>query len=161
MIRVAMAAALLGLGGPLAALAVQENYAHMSGVYWFDGDYYQIDMTCWNVPGNPEQGLVREIKVVPAGLAAEAPEGWRCGPQGCIWWTNDWDYMVPPGEGLSGFKLTVDYDPGQTSYEYGIRMSYGFGGYGEFTPEYIPEPWLAGPLALALCGGWGVLRRRR
>lgn len=162
MVRVLIAVlGLIWLGGSAVA-ASGHGYAYLTGVYWFDGQDYQMDVTCWNVPGNPEGGLVLEIKMRPGGSEAEAPTGWFGNVwDDAVWWaTEDGEHMIPPGEWLSGFRLTTDYDPGDVSYSYTLRVNRGLGDGGEFPPEYIPEPWLAGPVALVALAPWRILRRR-
>lgn len=164
MARLFAAALLLTLGLSVAAWP-DDAWQYLTGVYWFDGEFYQTDVTCWNIPGNPQGGLVNMIKMHPGALAADAPEGWGgWAEEGWphIWWyTNLKEYMIPPGDWLSGFTFTTDYDPGEVVYHYGIKANHGGGTYGEFTPEYIPEPWFAGPLACAVLAAWHMLRRRR
>jgi hypothetical protein len=146
-----------------AGRADDELYAYLTGVYWLDGDLYHVDVTCWNVPGNPEGGLVYAFKTVRGGTLAEgAPEGWYwyVDPHNLVGVAPDEAHMIPPGESLSGFRFAADFDPGQVVYEYHIGMSEGPGVWGSFTPVYIPEPWLAGPLGLAALAAWHVLRRR-
>jgi hypothetical protein len=152
MARLAMAVALLALGLCAWAAGDDEEYAYLTGVYWFDGELYHVDVTCWNVPGNPEGGLVEGFKTTHGGSYAEG------GPDGWYWWVDpynlrafapDDEYMIPPGESLGGFRFAADFDPGQVVSEYYIGANEGPGTWGWFTPEYIPEPWLAGPLALA------------
>lgn len=162
MARLAMAVVLLTLGLAAGAAADDEEYAYLTGVYWFDGNVYHVDVTCWNVPGNPEGGRVREFKANPGGPSEGGPEGW--------YWDGSehhlhalaqgYEYRIPPGEFLSGFRFTTDHDPGDVVYEYLIAMDTGPGAIGDFTPEYIPEPWLAGPLAFAALAAWHMLRRR-
>jgi hypothetical protein len=162
MARFAVAVVFLALG-LCAWAAADEQYAYLSGVYWFDGDLYHVDVTCWNVPGNPEGGLVNLFLAFPGGTYEEGPQGWywAVGEGDFYGLARERDHMIPPGEWLSGFKFTTDYDPGEVVYEYAIFMDEGAPGIGEFIPEHIPEPWLAGPVFLAVVATWETLRRRR
>jgi hypothetical protein len=146
--------------------ADDEQYAYLTGVYWFDGELYHVDVTCWNLPGNPEGGLVEGFKANPGGgYAGEegAPSGWywSVSPHYLVAFTLERDYMIQPGGSLSGFRFAADFDPGDVVYWYGISMDEGPSSYGYFTPEYIPEPWLAGPLTLTALAAWRILCRRR
>jgi hypothetical protein len=167
MARFAAAVGLVALGLCLGAAADDGEYAYLTGVYWLDGGHYQIDITCWNIPGNPDGGLVREIKMGPGGVpgSGRAPQGWHADvTQDHVHWLTSYfddEYMIPPGEWLSGFGLTTDYDPGEEVYWYVIWMSEGDPSMGDFTPELIPEPLLAGPVFLAGVATWEMLRRRR
>jgi hypothetical protein len=146
-----------------AGRADHEQYAHLTGVYWFDGESYRVDVTCWNTPGNPQGGAAREIKMAPGGTEMDAPDGWwwSGGLDAIAWYASNRDYWIPQGEWLNGFVFSTGDDPGDVVYEYAIYMDQGPFSRGEFTPEYIPEPRLAAPLMLTILAARQVLRRRR
>ena len=79
-----------------------------------------------------------------------------------FWGANHEAHWLPPGQELPGLTFQADVLGGFSGwYDYTVGCSGHYPWYGQFKPEYIPEPWLAVPLALAVCGAWGVLRRRR
>jgi hypothetical protein len=149
----------------LAAACCSCQAAYVTGVYWIEDDLYYLDLTLHNnEPGDAWPAIWVDIH--PGAVDAQAPEGWQAGWSPCFvfWGANDEAHWLPPGQELSGLTFQTDVLGGFSGwYEYVIGFWAGEPDHwhGQFRPEYVPEPWLAGPLALALCAGWGALRRRR
>jgi hypothetical protein len=145
----------------LASLCAPAGAAHVTGVYWIQDAVYYYDLTIHNNEAQ-DRWPAYALGIGAAGFAAQAPEGWEVravGPLGVMWITYEQEHHLQPGYELSGFAFQSEQFHADIDYKVSCEGHLPW--LGHFAPEYVPEPWLAGPLGLMVLVAWSRLRRGR
>jgi hypothetical protein len=145
----------------LASLCGAGRAAYVTGVYWIEDTVYYYDLTIHNNEAQ-DQWAACAMGISRGGFAAQAPEWWEVSalyPGGVVWTTYEVEHYLQPGHELSGFAFQSEQFHADIGYKVACTGYHDW--LGHFAPEYIPEPWLAGPLVLAWLGAWRILQCRR